>query len=81
MSAAYPPAAECRDRLHRAGCSVGEVGTATGRWLVSGVDGENQISAVGATPDEAWWNACGQAAAVGLLAPADEWEGWPRGGR
>jgi hypothetical protein len=65
----YPPAEESRDRLHRAGWSVGDVGTVSGSSLVSGTNGENAIRAWGATPDEAWWRACEQATAVGMLAP------------
>jgi hypothetical protein len=59
---------ECLDRLHRAGWSIGEVGTATG-WLVIGTNGENSVKAAGRTQTEAWWNACQQAQAVGMLAP------------
>jgi hypothetical protein len=64
----YPPAEDSRDRLHRAGWSVGEVGTAGGSWLVSGTNGENMIEAWGRTPEAAWHRACDQAAAVGMLA-------------
>jgi hypothetical protein len=63
-----PTAEESRDRLHRAGWSVGDVGTSGGSCWVTGTNGENQIAAVGATPDEAWHRACEQAAAVGMLA-------------
>jgi hypothetical protein len=34
----YPSVNESRDRLHRAGWSVGEIATAT-RWLVTGTNG------------------------------------------
>jgi hypothetical protein len=71
--AADPTVDESRDRLHRAGWSVGEVATAAG-WSVTGTNGENRIEARGRTQGEAWWNACQQAAAVGMLAPArEEW--------
>jgi hypothetical protein len=66
---AYPSVDESLDRLHRAGWSVGDYDTAT-RWVVSGSNGENLICAEGASRAEAWWRACGQAAAVGMLAPA-----------
>jgi len=43
---AYPTVDECRDRLHRAGWSIGE--TAIGPdhalvWLVTGTNGENVL--------------------------------------
>jgi hypothetical protein len=63
-----PSVDESFARLHAAGWSVGETGTAT-RWLVSGVSGENAISAVGRTQAEAWHRAVEQVAAVGMLAP------------
>jgi hypothetical protein len=69
MSTAYPPVDESLDRLHRAGWSVGDYGTAT-LWVVSGGNGENLLYAEGHTRPEAWWRACEQAAAVGMLAPA-----------
>jgi hypothetical protein len=65
---AYPPVDESLDRLRRAGWSVGDYGTAT-RWVVSGSNGENLICAEAAARAEAWWRACEQAAAVGMLAP------------
>jgi hypothetical protein len=40
----YPSVDESRDRLHRAGWSVGEIATAT-RWLICGTNGENAIKA------------------------------------
>src|SRR6266849_277240 len=43
---------ECRDRLHRAGGSVGDAGSALG-WLVTGANGENAIKAEGGTHNEA----------------------------
>jgi hypothetical protein len=36
MSAAYPPAEQSLSRLHRAGGSLGDLGTAGGFWLVGG---------------------------------------------
>ena len=63
----YPTVDECRERLHRAGWSVGEVaGVFT--WLVTGSIGENAIRAEGHTQAAAWWAACVQARAVGMLA-------------
>jgi hypothetical protein len=52
----YPSPDESFRRLHAAGWSVGETGTA-GRWLVSGANGENRIQASGSTQAEAWWRA------------------------
>jgi hypothetical protein len=66
---AYPTVDESLDRLRRAGRSVGDYGTAT-LWVVSGSNGENLVYATGSTRPEAWWRACEQAAAVGMLAPA-----------
>jgi hypothetical protein len=52
----YPPVDELRDRLHRAGWSVGE--TCFGqRWQVDGTIGENRLLAVGASQSEAWYRA------------------------
>ena len=65
----YPPVDESRDRLHRAGWSVGEAAFGPA-WVVSGTNGENRLHATGATQAEAWWRACGRARAVGMLAPA-----------
>jgi hypothetical protein len=67
----YPTVEESFVRLHVAGWTVGETATAT-RWLVCGVNGENAINAVGRSQAEAWWRACEQAAAVGMLGPARE---------
>jgi hypothetical protein len=65
----YPTVDECLDRLlRRAGWSFGETGSAT-RWQVSGTNGEHAICAEGKTQAEAWWRACEQARAVGMLAP------------
>src|SRR5919199_6312536 len=75
----YPAVDESRERLHRAGWSVGEAvfGPA---WSVTGTNGENRLHATGATQAEAWWRACEQARAVGLLAPARlGWRGLPGG--
>jgi hypothetical protein len=69
----YPSVDESRDRLHRAGWSVGEIASAAA-WVVSGANGENILDARGRTQAEAWWRACEQARAVGMLAP-------PRGDR
>jgi hypothetical protein len=64
---AYPTVDDCRNRLHRAGWSVGEVASGT-RWLINGANGENVLRAEGKTQAEAWHRACEQAAAVGMLA-------------
>jgi hypothetical protein len=56
---------ESRERLHRAGWSIGETATATS-WIVTGVNGENGIQAQGASQAEAWHRAVEQAAAVGM---------------
>jgi hypothetical protein len=69
VSITCPTVDESLDRQHRAGWSVGDYGTAT-RWVVSGANGENLLYAEGGSPGEAWWRACEQAAAVGMLAPA-----------
>ena len=65
----YPGVDESFDRLRRAGWSVGDCGTAA-LWCVSGSNGENAVRAEGRTQAEAWWRACEQARAVGMLAPA-----------
>jgi hypothetical protein len=73
----YPSVDESRDRLHRAGWSVGETAVGPGHalvWVVSGTNGENRIEVRGGSQAEAWWRACQQAEAVGMLArprPAD----------
>ena len=61
-----PSVDESFDRLRRAGWSVGEIPTA-GEWVVSGTNGENVMEARGPTQTEAWWRACEQARAVGML--------------
>jgi hypothetical protein len=82
----FPSVDESRDRLHRAGWSVGEVagtggwpelrsnGEASLRtrriWLVSGTNGQHSVHAMAASQAEARWIATQQAAAVGMLAPA-----------
>jgi hypothetical protein len=69
----YPFVDESRDRLHRAGWSLGEIAFGT-TWQVDGSNGENRILARGRTQREAWWRACLQAREVGMLAPAREVE-------
>jgi hypothetical protein len=69
----FPAVDESRERLHRAGWSVAEIAAAAGRF-VTGSNGENLLRAEGASQSEAWWRACEQARAVGMLAP-------PRRGR
>jgi hypothetical protein len=47
---------DCRDLLHRAGWSVGEVsfiGADRQAWLVTGTNGENVFETSGATSTEA----------------------------
>ena len=65
---------DCCDRLRRSGWSFGwRSVSAPGRaerWLVDGANGENVIRAEGVTLAEALRLACGQARAVGMLAPA-----------
>jgi hypothetical protein len=65
---------DCCDRLRRAGwsfgwCSVAAPGGAE-HFLVDGTNGENVIRAEGRALAEALRLACGQARAVGMLAPA-----------
>jgi hypothetical protein len=65
-----PPVEEMIARLKRAGWSIGDVGFAGDGervWVVSGTNGENRIVAEGTTEAEAWWRACEQARAVGML--------------
>jgi hypothetical protein len=64
-----PSADESFDRLRRDDWSVGDTGWGSG-WFVTGTNGENAIRAAGRTREEAWWRACEQARAVGMLAPA-----------
>jgi hypothetical protein len=75
----YASVDESRARLHRAGWSVGEVATASA-WVVTGTNGENCLHARGDTQAEAWWRACEQARAVGLLARPRERPGARRDG-
>jgi hypothetical protein len=76
--ATYPSVDKSRDRLHRAGWSVGEFATATA-WIVTGANGENVLEAWGATQRKAWWRACELARAVGMLAPAKLTGRWTGG--
>jgi hypothetical protein len=67
---AHPSPDECFARLHRAGWSVGETsffGSCGEVWLVSGSNGENLLRAEGLTQADAWWRACQQAEALGML--------------
>jgi hypothetical protein len=66
----YPNVDESFARLRAAGWSVGEVRILTAEglaWLVCGSNGENLISARGATHAEAWHRACQQAGTAGML--------------
>jgi hypothetical protein len=67
MMMEHPGVDECRDRLHRAGWSIGEIAGVT-CWVVSGHNGENVIVADGQSQAEAWYRATLQAEAVGMLA-------------
>jgi hypothetical protein len=67
----YPTADESRARLLFFGWSVGETGGAS-TWLVTGTNGDHVIHAEGRTQSEAWWRACVQARAMGLLGPVRE---------
>jgi hypothetical protein len=71
----FPSSDESFGRLQRAGWSVGEVRLTDGAWLVSGSNGENRIAARGRSQAEAWWKACEQAVAVGMLGRANLFEG------
>jgi hypothetical protein len=71
--AAYPSSDELHARLKAAGWTVGYAGTVGPDgplWQVSGSNGENRIQASGRTLAEAYWRACLQAQAVGMLRPA-----------
>jgi hypothetical protein len=75
------PVDECCDRLRRAGwsfgwCAVARPGEGE-RILVDGTNGENALGVEAATLAEALRLACGQARALGMLAPAGERE-WGR---
>jgi hypothetical protein len=76
MSRAYLTVDECRDRLHRAGWSLGEACCVAARQ-VDGTNGENRLLATGATQSEAWWRACVLAHEVGMLAGVRGAEGRP----
>ena len=69
MSASYPSVDESRDRLSRAGWSLGEAcfGAA---WQADGTSGENRLLAAGTSQAQAWWRACILAREVGMLARA-----------
>ena len=70
MSSPAPSVDECRDRLRRAGWSLGE--TCSGAlWQVDGSTGENAILATGATQAQAWWRARVLAREAGLLAGSE----------
>jgi hypothetical protein len=67
----YPSVDECRDRLHRAGWSIGETASGSDHalvWLVTGTNGENCIEASGRSQAEAWYRATLQAGTMGPLA-------------
>jgi hypothetical protein len=67
----FPSVDEPRDRLARAGWSLGE--TCLGStWQIDGSNGENRLFATGASQAEAWYNATIQARELGLLAPSRE---------
>ena len=69
------PVDECCERLRRAGWSFGwcsVAGPEGERFLVDGHNGENALRAEAASLAEALRLACGQARAVGMLAPAAE---------
>jgi hypothetical protein len=51
-----PSVDECRDRLHRAGWSMGETGNGS-MWQVDGSNGPHRILAAGRTQAEAWQSA------------------------
>jgi hypothetical protein len=68
--ASYPTVDESFARMLRAGWSVGDMRIITAEgpaWLVRGSNGENAVSARGATQAEAWHRACQQAEAAGIL--------------
>jgi hypothetical protein len=65
----YPSPDESLARLHRSGWSVGAAAFGNS-WVVSGLNGENVIRAEAPTQAEAWWRACLQARAVGMLVRA-----------
>jgi hypothetical protein len=67
----YPNVDDSRERLHRAGWSVGENATAAG-WVVSGANGENRLLGEGVSQSAGCWRACEEARAMGMLAPLRE---------
>jgi hypothetical protein len=69
MSRAYPSVDKSRDRLRRAGWSLGEA-CCGAPWRVDGANGENRLLATGATQSAAWWRACVLAREAGMLAAA-----------
>jgi hypothetical protein len=67
----YPSVAESYDRLHRAGWKLRSAAIGApcpARWFLCGTNGENVLVAAGRTLEEAYWRACVQARAVGMLA-------------
>jgi hypothetical protein len=52
----YPPVDESRDRLQRAGWSLGETCFCQ-RWQVDGANSENRLLASGECQAEAWYRA------------------------
>jgi hypothetical protein len=73
MSFPYPPSDDSHARLKAAGWSVGYVGVGSHRslvWQVTGTNGENRVEGHGRTLNEAYWRACQQAEAVGMLGRA-----------
>jgi hypothetical protein len=73
--ATYPSVAESYDRLHRAGWRLHSAGIGApcpAGWFLCGTNGENVLVAAGRTPEEAYWRACVQARAVGMLAKPKE---------
>jgi hypothetical protein len=71
MSASYPSVDESRDRLRRAGWSLGEARFGAA-WQGDGSNGANRLLAVGTSQAEAWWRACFLARELGLPARARE---------
>jgi hypothetical protein len=71
MSAGDPSVDESRDRLRRAGWSLGEACFGAS-WQVDGSSGDNVLLARGAGQAQAWWRACLLARELGLLAGARE---------
>lgn len=69
----FPAAEESLVRLHEAGWNVtctAFQGSDGAVWIVSGYNGENQVLTASANRDEAWWHACIQARAAGMLGHA-----------